>query len=64
MIVFDKFFKLLKQINITASSLAANKVVSTSIITKMRYNKPISAYCISKLCNYLKCQPCDIMEHL
>lgn len=63
-IVYDKFFRLLKAKGKTMYDLRKDKVVGTASIEKMRKGiGHIDTRSIEKLCEYLDCQPGDIMEY-
>ena len=64
MIKFDKLFNLLRERELKEKDLVNEKVGSYQIFSKMKHGKYISAHTITKLCDYLQCQPCDIMEYI
>lgn len=65
MIIYDKLFKLLSKRCITVSLLRENKVVGMATYYKMQRNEGnIDSRTINKLCEYLHCQPGDIMEYV
>ena len=62
-IVYNKFFALLKERDKTMYDLRKDKVVGVATIEKMRKNEGnVDTRSIDKLCDYLDCQPGDIME--
>ena len=65
MIIYDKLFKLLNKRCITVSLLRENKVVGMATYYEMQRNEGnIDSRTINKLCEYLHCQPGDIMEYV
>lgn len=63
-IVYEKFFELLHSKEKTMYDLRKDKVVGTATIEKMRKGiGHIDTRSIEKLCEYLSCQPGDIMEY-
>ena len=63
-ICYDKLFALLKTKGLTMYSLRRDHVVGTETIEKMRKGTGhIDTRSIEKLCEYLHCQPGDIMEY-
>lgn len=64
-IVYDKLFQLLKAKDKTMYDLRKDKVVGTATLEKMRKKEGhIDTRSIEKLCEYLDCQPGDIMEYV
>ena len=64
-IVYSKLFQLLKDRNKTMYDLRKDKVIGTATLEKMRKAEGhIDTRSIEKLCEYLNCQPGDIMEYI
>lgn len=64
-IVYDKLFTLLKKKDKTMYDLRKDKVVGTATLEKMRKGiGHIDTRSIESLCEYLNCQPGDIMEYV
>lgn len=64
-IVYSKLFQLLKNRNKTMYDLRKDKVIGTATLEKMRKAEGhIDTRSIEKLCEYLNCQPGDIMEYI
>lgn len=64
-IVYDKLFQLLKTKNKTMYDLRKDKVVGTATIEKMRKGTGhVDTRSIENLCEYLSCQPGDIMKYV
>lgn len=64
-IVYTKLFQILKEQNKTMYDLRKDKVVGTATLEKMRKGEGhIDTRSIEKLCEYLDCQPGDIMEYV
>lgn len=53
---------MLKQRNITKTKLRENIKISTATLAKLSKNEPIAMKVIEDICNFLNCQPGDIME--
>lgn len=63
-IIFDKLFLLLKERNLTMYTLRRDKVIGVETLEKMRKREGhIDTRSINNLCEYLNCQPGDIMEY-
>lgn len=63
-ITYNKFFSLLKQKGKTMYDLRKEQIVGVATIEKMRKGTGhIDTRSIEKLCEYLDCQPGDIMEY-
>ena len=61
---YGKFFDLLKSKGKTMYDLRKDKVIGTATIEKMRKEEGhIDTRSIERLCEYLDCQPGDIMEY-
>ncbi len=64
-ISFDKLLVVLKQKDKTPYSLRKDKIVGTETIKKLQTGIGyIDTRTINNLCEYLSCQPGDIMEHI
>ncbi len=64
-IVFNKLDLLLKEKNKTFYSLRKDKVVGTETTRKLQKNQgDIDTRSINSICEYLDCQPGDIMEYV
>ena len=63
-IKYDKLFLLLKEQGKTMYNLRRDKVIGTATLEKMRKGEGhIDTRSIERLCEYLKCQPGDIMGY-
>lgn len=64
-IVYNKFFDLLKAKGVTMYTLRKDKVIGVASMEKMRKGEGhIDTRSIERLCEYLDCQPGDIMEYV
>ena len=64
-IIYKKFFNLLKEQNKTMYDLRKEKIVGVATLEKMRKSEGhIDTRSIDKLCEYLDCQPGDLMEYV
>lgn len=61
-ISYNKLFEILEQRNITKTELRQNIKISTATLAKLSKNELISMKVIEDICNFLHCQPGDIME--
>lgn len=61
-ISYKKLFDILEQMNITKTELRENIRVSTATLAKLSKNEPVAMKVIEDICEFLKCQPGDIME--
>ena len=64
MIKYDKLFQTMKNKGITQYDLYTKYNVPKSLLDRLRKNKNIATVTINKLCNILKCNVEDIMEHI
>lgn len=64
MIKYDKLFQTMKEKGITQYDLYTKYNVPKSLLDRLRNNKNIEVVTINKLCNILKCDVKDIMEHI
>ena len=64
-IVYNKLFNLLKEKNKTMYDLRKDKIVGTATLEKMRKGTGhVDTRSIESLCEYLGCQPGDLMEYV
>lgn len=62
---FDKLIKLLEERNISIYKLKAEGIIGGATLDKIRKGEGnIDTRAINKLCQYLECQPGDIMEYI
>lgn len=60
-ISYSNLFDILKQKEITKTELRKALKISTATLAKLSKNEPVSMKVIEDICNYLHCQPGDIM---
>ena len=63
MISYSPFWLTLKLSDITTYTLIKEHNISGSTINRLRHNKPISTATIDKLCEILRCDVDEILEH-
>ncbi len=62
---FGKLFALLQSKGMNMNSLRKDKVIGVATLEKMRKGEGhVDTRSIEKLCEYLDCQPGDIMEYI
>lgn len=61
-ISYNKLFDILEQKSITKTMLREKLKISTATLAKLSKNEPVSMKIIEDICNFLNCQPGDIME--
>lgn len=64
MIKFDPLWKTMERRGITQYDLYTHHNVNRSQINRLRQNQNVEVNTIDKLCNILKCDVQDIMEHI
>ena len=64
MIKFDPLWKTMERRGITQYDLYTHYNVNRSQINRLRQNQNVEVNTIDKLCNILKCNVQDIMEHI
>lgn len=60
---YYKLFELLHRRNITKTEFMKDIGFSPTTVSKLYNNKIIRMDVIDRICDYLDCQPDDIMEH-
>ena len=64
-LVYDKLFALMKEKGVTKYQLRKEKIIGVAAAEKMRKNNGyVDTRTIENLCEYLDCQPGDIMEYV
>ena len=64
-IIYDKLFILLKEKKKTMYDLRKDKIIGTATLEKMRKGiGHVDTRSIENLCEYLDCQPGDIMSYV
>lgn len=64
MIEYSPFWKTLKSSQETTYTLINKHRISSSIIDKLRNNKPLNTTTINDLCRILNCDICDIARYI
>ena len=64
MIVYDNFWKVLKAKNISTYYLIQTCKVSSSTLTRLRQNKPLSTVTLNDLCRIIDCPIEDIVTYI
>lgn len=62
MLVFDKLFILLESRGMKRTDL--KQIMSSNTLAKLGKNQAVSSVTIDKICGFLNCQPCDIMDYI
>lgn len=62
MIIYTKLWLLLDKKGMKRTDL--KKIMSSATLAKLGKNEPISSSMIGKICDFLNCQPGDIMENV
>lgn len=61
-ISYKKMFDILEQKKITKTELRENIKISTATLAKLSKNEPVAMKVIEDICDFLNCQPGEIME--
>lgn len=56
--------KALKEKGYNTNKLRKEKLLSESVLQKLRHSEPVSWSNIEQLCKLLECQPADILEYI
>lgn len=63
-IKYTKLIKMLEEKNITSYTIKKDNVIGQASLKKIREGGHIDTRTIESLCEYLDCQPGDIMEYV
>lgn len=63
-ISYAKLFELMKKKGYTTYQLQQKNIISQSTLQKLRTGKDVSTKSIRALCEWLDCQPGDLMEYI
>lgn len=64
MIVFEDIIKMLSRKGWSSYRLRNEKILSESIMTRLRNKESITTNTIDKLCELLDCQPGDLIHYV
>lgn len=64
MIVFEDIMEMLSRRGWSSYRLRNEKILSESIMTRLRSKESITTNTIDKLCELLDCQPGDLMHYV
>lgn len=62
MLVYTKLWLLLKERGMKKTDLL--EVISSATLAKLGKNENVSTEVLARICDFLKCQPADIMENI
>ena len=62
MFVYTKLWLLLKEKGMKRTDLL--EIISSATLAKLGKNEIVSSEVLAKICDYLQCQPADIMENI
>lgn len=63
MIVYKNILEKFNAIGYSPTSIRREKLLSESVLTRIRNNQPLSTETLDKICNILKCDLSEIVEH-
>lgn len=63
-IVYDKLIRILSEQGINSYTIKKEKIIGQASYKKIKEGGDIDTRTISKLCQYLNCQPGDILEYV
>ena len=64
MITYEPFYKTLNAKNISTYKLINDYKVSSSLIDRLKHNKPITTVTLNDLCKILDCKVEDILLYI
>ena len=64
MIVYDPFWKILKERGISTYALINRYGISSNTIHRLRHNMGVTTGLIGELCRILQCRPEDILQYV
>ncbi len=64
MITYERLWQTMKSRGITQYDLYTHYNINRSQLNRLRHNQNVEVNTIDKLCNILRCQVEDIMEHI
>ena len=62
MLIYTKLWLLLEKLGMKRTDL--KEIMSSATLAKLGKNEPVSSTVIAKICDFLNCQPNDIMENV
>ena len=62
MLIYTKLWLLLEKRGMKRTDL--KEIMSSATLAKLGKNEPVSSTAIAKICDFLNCQPNDIMENV
>ena len=62
MLIYTKLWLLLEKRGMKRTDL--KEIMSSATLAKLGKNEPVSSTVIAKICDFLNCQPNDIMENV
>lgn len=64
MMKYNKLFALLTMRDMKKSDLVSLKVISSPTLAKLSKGESVTTDVLCKICDFLQCQPSDIMEYV
>lgn len=62
--MYYKLFDFMARKGMKKSELAYNKIISLPTLSKLSKGESITTEALCKICDFLECQPGDIMEYV
>lgn len=64
MISYEPFYKTIKEKGVSSYRLIKEYNISSSLLDRLRHNKPISTVTLNDLCKILNCRVEDILIYI
>lgn len=64
MLSYAKLWILLEKKGLQRTDLTKKKIISTATLAKLGKNENVNSSVIEKICEFLNCQPGDMMEYI
>ena len=64
MITYEPFYKTIKEKGITTYKLITEYQLSSSLLDRLKHNKPITTVTINDLCKILDCEVSDVVKYV
>ena len=64
MILYDPFYKTIKEKGISTDKLINQYGISRSLLDRLKHNKPLSTSTLNELCKILSCKIEDIVVYV
>ncbi len=63
-VTYAPLWRMLNELQLTTIQLSASTGIAPNTITRLKHNKEVSLSVLERICEFLKCDYCDVLSHI